>query len=116
MKLLGGFAVALILLISPSPAHESWIAARSAIPLRALAGLDHSEKPGCAGGDKDSGMVRRPLDPVAARIALEECRRQAQKCIDESVVGQGAESGAERRLAVLGRTVGPHGGTSGIPN
>ena len=84
MKLLGGFAVALILLISPSPAHESWIAARSAIPLRALAGLDHGEKPGCAGGDKDSGMVRRPLDPVAARIALEECRRQAQKCIDES--------------------------------
>jgi hypothetical protein len=30
------------------------------------------------------GMVKQPLDPAVARAALEECRRQAQKCIDES--------------------------------
>jgi hypothetical protein len=29
-----------------------------------------------------------PLGPVAARIALEECRRQAQKCVDESIKAQ----------------------------
>ena len=29
-------------------------------------------------------MVMRPIGPVAFRIALEECRQQAQKCIDES--------------------------------
>ena len=29
-------------------------------------------------------MVKQPLDSVVARAALEECRRQAQKCIDES--------------------------------
>jgi hypothetical protein len=29
-------------------------------------------------------MVKHPLDPLAARIALEECRQQGQRCIDES--------------------------------
>ena len=33
-------------------------------------------------------MVKQPLDPLVARIALEECRQQAQKCIDESAKGQ----------------------------
>jgi hypothetical protein len=33
-------------------------------------------------------MVMRPIGPVAVRIALEECRRQAQKCIDESTKAQ----------------------------
>ena len=33
-------------------------------------------------------MVMRPVGPVAVRIALEECRRQAQKCIDESARAQ----------------------------
>jgi hypothetical protein len=30
----------------------------------------------------------RPIGPVVVRIALEECRRQAQKCIDESTKAQ----------------------------
>jgi hypothetical protein len=30
----------------------------------------------------------RPIGPVAFRIALEECRQQAQKCIDESTKAQ----------------------------
>jgi hypothetical protein len=29
-------------------------------------------------------MVKQPLDPLVACAALEECRLQAQKCIDES--------------------------------
>jgi hypothetical protein len=33
-------------------------------------------------------MVMRRVGPVAVRIALEECRRQAQKCIDESTKAQ----------------------------
>jgi hypothetical protein len=30
----------------------------------------------------------RPIGPVGVRIALEERRRQAQKCIDESIKAQ----------------------------
>ena len=29
-------------------------------------------------------MVMRPFGPVAVRITLDECRREAQKCIDEA--------------------------------
>ena len=29
-------------------------------------------------------MVKQPLDPAVTRAAIAECRRQAQKCIDES--------------------------------
>jgi hypothetical protein len=33
-------------------------------------------------------MVMRLIDPVAVRIALDECRREAQKCIEEAVDAQ----------------------------
>ena len=33
-------------------------------------------------------MVMRPIGPVAVRIALDECRREAQKCIDEAAKAQ----------------------------
>jgi hypothetical protein len=33
-------------------------------------------------------MVMRPVGPVAVRIALDACRRQAQKCIDEATKAQ----------------------------
>jgi hypothetical protein len=29
-------------------------------------------------------MVMRMIDPVAVRIALDECRQEAQKCIEEA--------------------------------
>jgi hypothetical protein len=46
------------------------------------------QEPLRAGCDKDSGMVIRPPGRSPARLALEECRRQAQKCIDESTKAQ----------------------------
>jgi hypothetical protein len=33
-------------------------------------------------------MVKQPLDSVALNAALDECRRNAQKCVDESAKAQ----------------------------
>jgi len=33
-------------------------------------------------------VAKQPPDPTMVRVALEECRRQAQKCIDESTKAQ----------------------------
>ncbi len=35
-------------------------------------------------------MVIRPISPVAVRLVREECRRQAQKCLDECTKAQGS--------------------------
>jgi hypothetical protein len=52
--------------------------------LRAIIGLDQDQEPESPGRDQDFGMVKQPPDPAVTRAALDECRRQAQKCIDES--------------------------------
>ena len=55
-------------------------------------------------------VPKQPFERMTFLAALEECRSQAQRCIDE--FDQSASSRFASALAGLGRTVGRHGGTA----
>ena len=67
---------------------------------------------GRAGCDQDHRMVvpKQSSERMTFRATLEECRCEAQRCIDE--FDQSASSRFASALAGLGRTVGRHGGTA----
>jgi hypothetical protein len=46
------------------------------------------KKPDAPAATRIMGMVMRPIGPVAVRIALDQCRREAQKCLDEAAKAQ----------------------------